>query len=190
MLRARCVVGVLSRWCRQRVPVRGRVDQIASDSSHSQSQQLLPRVISSFALYHSPPFSPSHRRFSSAAAMSGIDTITERLAKVSIKPSASVSHAGQASPAEWRKALSSAPGTPKDFELLKTLVFKPKTAKSATTVPVVIVAREETDANAAALGKKLNLKEMRLANADLLKEFFSLDKDSRTSLYYSLVGVS
>ncbi|KAG5219842.1 prolyl-tRNA synthetase [Salix suchowensis] len=70
---------------------------------------------------------------------------------------------------------------PKSFELIKTLVFKPKTAKSATPVPVVVVAREETETNSGSLGKKLNLKELRLANEDLLKDFFSLDKNSLIS---------
>jgi hypothetical protein len=32
------------------------------------------------------------------------------------------------------------------------------------------------------LGKKLSLKELRLASGDLLSEFFSLNKDSRKSL--------
>ena len=123
--------------------------------------------------------------------MSAADMLTERLTKLSIKPSASVSHAPQTSPAEWRSVLTNASGAPKEFELLKTLVFKPKTAKSATTVPVVVVAREEAEAGAAALGKKLNLKEMRLANADLLKEFFALDKDScmsRSHCYFHSIS--
>ena len=61
-------------------------------------------------------------------------------------------------------------------------MFKPKTAKGATVIPVVVFAREETDTNSAALGKKLNLKELRLASEDLLKEFFGVDKDSCKSL--------
>ena len=45
-------------------------------------------------------------------------------------------------------------------------------------MPVVVIAQEETETSSAALGKKLNLKELRLANAELLKEFFGVDKDS------------
>ncbi|KAF7430250.1 hypothetical protein PC9H_005952 [Pleurotus ostreatus] len=109
-----------------------------------------------------------------------MDPITQSLAALSIK--ATVTHRDADSPAAWRDALTSTTGTPESFELIKTLVFKPKTAKSATPVPVVVVAREETETNSGALGKKLNLKELRLANEDLLKDFFSLDKNSLSPL--------
>ena len=74
---------------------------------------------------------------------------------------------------------------PKSFELTKTLVFKPKTAKTAAVVPLVVIAREETETSSSALGKKLNLKDLRLASADLLTEFFALDKDSRASNFHN-----
>lgn len=107
-----------------------------------------------------------------------------RLSRVSITPHSIVSHAASDSPAAWRSSLSSAnPSAPQSYELIKTLVFKPKTAKNATPVPVVVVSREATDMNSAALGKKLKLKELRLASEDLLKEFFALDKDSSMSLF-------
>lgn len=61
------------------------------------------------------------------------------------------------------------------------MVYKPKTAKTAIPVPVVVIARDETETNAGAIGKKLNLKELRMANEELLTEFFALDKDSRMS---------
>ena len=101
-----------------------------------------------------------------------------------IATQASVSHAEATSPATWRDALAAAQGVPAEFELVKTLVFKPKTAKGATVVPVVVVAREETETNSGALGKKLSLKELRLANEELLQEIFALDKNSGTSLTY------
>lgn len=121
-----------------------------------------------------------HRSPEVAMSSSSIETLTASLLSRSIKPQASVSHEATTSPAAWRDALSAASSTPANHQLTKTLVFKPKTAKSAVPVPVVVIAREETDTNSAALGKKLNLKEMRLASADLLSEFFGLDKDSRT----------
>lgn len=102
----------------------------------------------------------------------------DALSSLSIKPLASVDHAPATSPAEWKQALDANAATPANFELIKTLVFKPKTAKTATTVPVVVIARDETETVSGALGKKLNLKELRLASADLLTEFFSSDKDS------------
>ncbi|KAI5116405.1 hypothetical protein M0805_006223 [Coniferiporia weirii] len=71
---------------------------------------------------------------------------------------------------------------PEAFELTKTLVFKPKTPKSATPVPLVVIAREETKTSSTALSKKLNLKKLCLASADILTEFFALDKDSLSPL--------
>ncbi|KZT41612.1 prolyl-tRNA synthetase [Sistotremastrum suecicum HHB10207 ss-3] len=103
------------------------------------------------------------------------------LLSLSAGPHTKVSHAAATSPAVWKEHLQGAKaqgGVPESFELLKTLVLKPKTAKTAIPVPVLVIAREETDTNSTALGKKLNLKELRLANEDLLKEFFGADKDS------------
>jgi prolyl-tRNA synthetase len=114
--------------------------------------------------------------------MSTLDSITQALAALSIAPSETVEHVSATSPGAWKEALQTALKAPKEFELLKVLVFKPKTAKSATPVPVVVVARDGTETSSSSLGKKLNLKELRLASEELLSEFFSLDKDSRTSL--------
>lgn len=114
--------------------------------------------------------------------MSSVDSITQSLAGLSIRPVSVLSHSRTNSPATWREALEASPSAPKSFELIKTLVYKPKTAKTATPVPVVVVAREGTDVISGTLGKKLGLKELRLGSEDLLKEFFSLDKISRTCL--------
>lgn len=100
----------------------------------------------------------------------------------SIPTQASVSHAEAPSPAAWRDALSAAEGVPAEYELVKMLVFKPKTAKGAAVTPVVVVAREETETQAGALGKKIGAKELRLAQDDLLQETFKLDKNSRPSI--------
>ncbi|KAG2111806.1 hypothetical protein BD769DRAFT_1493834 [Suillus cothurnatus] len=88
----------------------------------------------------------------------------------------------QIRPASWRETLLATSSAPKSFELIKTLVYKPKTAKTAIPVPVVVIAREETETSSSALGKKLNLKELRLASEDLLAEFFALDKNSLSLL--------
>ncbi|KAF9457548.1 hypothetical protein BDZ94DRAFT_1175283 [Collybia nuda] len=114
--------------------------------------------------------------------MASLDAITNSLAALSIKPTASVSHAATTSPASWRDALIANEATPPSFELIKTLVYKPKTAKTATPIPVVVIARDATETNSGAIGKKLNLKELRLAAGDLLTEFFALDKDSLSPL--------
>jgi prolyl-tRNA synthetase len=114
--------------------------------------------------------------------MASLDTITQSLESLSIKPTAAVSHGATTSPTAWRDALLATESAPKNFELIKTLVYKPKTPKTATPVPVVVIARDETETNSGAIGKKLNLKELRLASGDLLTDFFALDKDSRMFL--------
>lgn len=110
--------------------------------------------------------------------MSSLDQVTQALAALSIKPTATISHTATNSPASWKDALTADTSSPKSFELIKTIVYKPKTAKNATPVPVVVIAREETETASGALGKKLNLKELRLASEDLLSEFFALNKNS------------
>ncbi|PBK98844.1 prolyl-tRNA synthetase [Armillaria gallica] len=110
-----------------------------------------------------------------------MDSVTQSLAALSLKPTVTVSHAATDSPAAWRSALATTSIT-EPYELIKTLVYKPKTAKTAVPVPVVVIAPESVNPSAAAIGKKLNLKELRLASEDLLKEFFALDKDSLSPL--------
>jgi prolyl-tRNA synthetase len=112
--------------------------------------------------------------------MASLETATQALAALSIKPTATVSHTQTNSPDTWRQALTSEASAPQSFDLIKTLVFKPKTAKNAGTVPLVVIASEKTETPSNALGKKLNLKELRLASEDVLTEFFALDKNSRT----------
>ncbi|KAF5357275.1 hypothetical protein D9758_005971 [Tetrapyrgos nigripes] len=97
-------------------------------------------------------------------------------------PTATVSHKPTDSPAAWKDALSSTTGVPASFELIKTLVYKPKTAKTATPIPVVVITRDSANANSNVIGKRLNLKELRMASEDLLTEFFALDKDSLSPL--------
>ncbi|KAG1741511.1 uncharacterized protein EDB91DRAFT_1237155 [Suillus paluster] len=114
--------------------------------------------------------------------MNSLESVAQSLAGLSITPSASITHAETNSPASWRETLLATSSAPKSFELIKTLVYKPKTAKTATTVPVIVIAREETETSSSALGKKLNLKELRLASEDLLADFFALDKNSLSLL--------
>lgn len=110
--------------------------------------------------------------------------LAKALAGLSITPT-TISHEPATSPAQWKDAIAASADAPKDVELIKTLVYKPKTAKTATPVPVVVIAREATEVNSGAIGKQLSLKELRLATAELLQEFFGLDKDSRASLLIS-----
>jgi prolyl-tRNA synthetase len=118
-----------------------------------------------------------------------MDSVTQSLAALSLKPTATVSHAATDSPAAWRSALATT-SISEPYELIKTLVYKPKTAKTAVPVPVVVIAPESVNPSAAAIGKKLNLKELRLASEDLLKEFFALDKDSLSPLALNAANFS
>lgn len=123
-----------------------------------------------------------------------MDALTKQISALglSVKPIAEVKHDAATTPASWKSSVASAQGVPANFELLKMLVFKFKQAgqKSASSdgsvapVALVLLARESTDTSLAstALAKKLGLKDMRLASADLLQELFGLDKDSSAYL--------
>lgn len=125
------------------------------------------------------------RPLSSAFRPYSMDAVNQALAALSLKPKV-VEHVPADSPAAWRDALATT-AAPEPFQLLKTLVYKPKTAKTATAVPVVVLAPEAIQPSSSAIGKKLNLKDLRLASDDLLQEFFSADKDSRKSLSFHLM---
>lgn len=56
----------------------------------------------------------------------------------------------------------------------KTLVFKPKTAKTATPVPVIVFALQSTATPAGIITKAAGVKEPRLAKDDLVAEFFGV----------------
>lgn len=115
----------------------------------------------------------------SSATSTTLDSITASLKSLSIAAENVVSHVAATSPEEWKEAVmaslsdsyTSAPG------YTKTLLFKPKTAKTAKPVPVLVVARVETETNTGALGKEINQKEMRLAAPELLSEFLGATKD-------------
>lgn len=107
------------------------------------------------------------------------ETIRDALATLSIgtaEPDA-VSHAKVESQADWHAALA-AGSAPKGFRLLKTLVFKPKTAKSETPVPLVVITDDATQTNTAALGAALKVKDLRLAAPELLQAVFGASKDT------------
>jgi hypothetical protein len=49
-------------------------------------------------------------------------------------------------------------------------------------VPIVVIAGESTETPSGALQKELDVKEMRLASEDLIKEFFNCGKDDGEAL--------
>lgn len=70
--------------------------------------------------------------------------------------------------------LSLAEPTPEGALHVKSLVFKPKTAKTATPVPVIVVALQTTQTPAGVIAKSAEVKEPRLAKNDLTTEFFGV----------------
>ncbi|KAI5949345.1 hypothetical protein KGF54_005580 [Candida jiufengensis] len=56
----------------------------------------------------------------------------------------------------------------------KTLIFKPKTAKTATPIPILVFALQSTNTSSSIIAKSANVKEPRLAKDDLVEEFFKV----------------
>lgn len=155
----------------------------------SQPHMIAIRVRRQFespAPFHKFPTSQYHScRFTTMA--SSINNIIQKLDSLSIKPLGTLSHA-ETSPASWMEVLIATGSAPVSFERIKTLVYKPKTSKNAAPTPVIVIAREQTEANSGGIGKNLNLKDLRVASDDLLTEFFSLDRNSRrwTTIVFSV----
>ncbi|GEQ71277.1 hypothetical protein JCM33374_g4958 [Metschnikowia sp. JCM 33374] len=72
-------------------------------------------------------------------------------------------------------ALSLATVSAENALATKTLVFKPKTAKTAVPVPVVVFALASTATPSGAIAKIAGVKEPRMANDALVQEFFGTD---------------
>lgn len=70
--------------------------------------------------------------------------------------------------------LSLAEPTPEGALEVKSLVFKPKTAKTAVPVPVIVVALQSTQTAAGAIASAAGAKEPRLAKDELTQEFFGV----------------
>jgi prolyl-tRNA editing enzyme YbaK/EbsC (Cys-tRNA(Pro) deacylase) len=81
-----------------------------------------------------------------------------------------VTHAATSNAATWKEALATSTSIPKNAVLTKTLVFKPKVAKSQASVLIVVVALDNTVTNAAQVAKAAHEKEARFATADAVKE--------------------
>ena len=146
-----------------------------SESWRKAGVRLQPSPIHCFHFIHS----------STRQQQMSLERTLSALATLAIEPKGSLTHAATSDPASWRAALDGSPpstsaAVPSSYKLTKTLIFKPRTAKTATPVPVVLIASDETDTkNSTALAKSLNQKELRLAGDELIQEFFALDKGSR-----------
>jgi hypothetical protein len=81
-----------------------------------------------------------------------------------------VTHNDTSNAATWQEALSNSTSTPEGYLLTKTLVFKPKVAKSQTAVLIMVVALEDTATSAGQIAKAAGEKEARFAAADVVQE--------------------
>lgn len=70
--------------------------------------------------------------------------------------------------------LSLAEPSPAGSLNVKSLVFKPKTAKTATPVPVIVVALQTTNTPSGVIAKAAEVKDPRLARNELTAEFFGV----------------
>ena len=66
----------------------------------------------------------------------------------------------------------------------KSLVFKPKTAKTATPVPIVVIALQTTTTASNLIAQEASAKDPRLARDDLMKSFFNCDSARGFTLAY------
>ncbi|KAM9931133.1 hypothetical protein OXX59_000017 [Metschnikowia pulcherrima] len=87
-------------------------------------------------------------------------------------------------------ALSLATVAPENALATKTLVFKPKTAKTAEPVPVVVFALASTATPSGNIAKIAGVKEPRMANDELVQQFFgtAAKEVSIANLHSDLAG--
>lgn len=83
-----------------------------------------------------------------------------------------ITHDAPANNDEWASILKSASNSVATYELTKTLVFKPKTPKSQEPIPVVLIALNSSATPSSAVAKAANVKDPRLAAADLVGAVF------------------
>jgi len=96
-----------------------------------------------------------------------------------------VIHAPVTNAVEWKEALATTrvPSTP--HVLTKTLVFKPKVAKSQQALLIMVVALDSTATSAGHVAKSAGEKEARLAAADVVKETLGVAVQQGSSPFYT-----
>ncbi|RUS26502.1 hypothetical protein BC938DRAFT_470686 [Jimgerdemannia flammicorona] len=109
--------------------------------------------------------------------MATYEAVTKSFSELSITHT-TVTHTVVTDNKTWTNQLVTVAPPNITYHVTKSLVLKPKTAKTGPVTPVVVVALEETETPLAPLGKKLGFKEPRFANEELLQEVFGVNKDS------------
>jgi prolyl-tRNA synthetase len=101
------------------------------------------------------------------------DSLVASLSSLSISSASAVSHAAPAEEASWASQL------PEGVLATKTLLFKPKAAKTAAVKPVLVVALDSTDVGSSGvLAKEIGIKEMRAAGDDVWQEWLGAAKET------------
>jgi prolyl-tRNA synthetase len=85
-----------------------------------------------------------------------------------------ITHDSPANNDEWAAILTRS-NVDGPYNLTKVLVFKPKAAKSQTSVPVVVVALNSTATPSSVVAKSVAAKDTRLASKDLVLELFGVE---------------
>jgi prolyl-tRNA editing enzyme YbaK/EbsC (Cys-tRNA(Pro) deacylase) len=93
-----------------------------------------------------------------------------------------VSHAPTTNAASWKEALASSAAPSEGYNLTKTLVFKPKVAKTETAVLIVVVALDDTATLAGQIAKAAGVKEARFATGDAVQEVLGVTVEEGIAL--------
>ncbi|KAJ2455255.1 hypothetical protein EV183_000990 [Coemansia sp. RSA 2336] len=119
--------------------------------------------------------------------MADVDAVVTKLNALGIS-TAPVDHAAVENNEQWAEALKTVRELPSNYVLSKTLVFKPKQAKTEAIAPVMVIIKETTTASSKAIGAELKLKDLRLANEDVLRDVFQTAKGSVSPFALGQVG--
>lgn len=106
-----------------------------------------------------------------------MDGLAAATAALDVTETGQITHAPATTATAWREALASASTVP-THALSKSLLLKPKLAKTAEQVYILVVALEETDTPANPIAKHLSFKEARSAADDAIKAVLGVDKDA------------
>jgi prolyl-tRNA synthetase len=81
-----------------------------------------------------------------------------------------VTHPATTNSSSWKAALANTATPAEGYLLTKTLVFKPKVAKSETPIMIVVVALDDTATSSSQIAKAAGEKDARFATAEAVKE--------------------
>ena len=104
------------------------------------------------------------------------NSLTDALQRLKMWNSPTYKHAPVQNAAEWQEQLKHVVPAETTYALTKTLLLKPKQAKTDPLKVVMVVALESTATPMTPLAKHLKFKEMRFANDDVLQQVLQCSK--------------